>query len=309
MSSNGSLPTRDQILVEALERRLELLVFPDGRIEPVVPLWHFTSESALEGILSNRCIWAKHYLETNDATELRVADDVIRVQAKELLNETRSGTLEHFVRHFDNARISQISDFFCASFSEDERVAAQWIAYGDGGRGVAIGFNLRGIHDVVPRTYGASSGVAKLIYADHGSTVRAGMTRILELTDAAVARYPWIADRLRLEGCKWLLRLSGVYTIQLKDASFFAEKECRLLHILPRDPQLEGPLLPVLRQVRAETRTVVEYPLCKGDGRPPITGVVVGPKATTAEERSIRQLVARFGGADIPVSRSTVPLR
>lgn len=103
-------------------------------------LYHYCSLSAFMSIVQNKCIWLSDTRYTNDALEVRVFDDTVWAALSDLLNDNditvqEANTFWKVYKH--NNTVGYIS-----CFSETGDLLSQWRAYGDDGRGVAIGINF-----------------------------------------------------------------------------------------------------------------------------------------------------------------------
>jgi hypothetical protein len=116
--------------------------------KPEKPLYHYTTQSGLLGIIKDRQIWATHTQYLNDRREFLHAVDLVRAEIQRLLDEqnTRLGealaTRAEALNRMHNALSlspEHINVCVC-SFSEDSDSLSQWRAYG-GSSGFAIGFS------------------------------------------------------------------------------------------------------------------------------------------------------------------------
>lgn len=124
--------------------------------DPKLPsvLYHYCSVNTLISIIENHNIWLSDAEKTNDYTEMKwlfskfqevIDEDVLSYQTiydNELLKivkETACNAVENLLSK--QALISKNSKSFLICFSEARDLLSQWRAYGDDGKGVAIGFN------------------------------------------------------------------------------------------------------------------------------------------------------------------------
>jgi hypothetical protein len=111
---------------------------------PTEPLYHYTDETALRGILQKQAFWCFSHAQQKDPTEfeyaLRVAMDVLR----------RQGASDDFFRHqfaecvIDMLQVNKPSgpfEFYLFSVSRHRNHGPQWQAYGQAGTGYAIGLS------------------------------------------------------------------------------------------------------------------------------------------------------------------------
>jgi hypothetical protein len=129
------IPKKRAILNEVLSRT------------PDKPLYHYTTQKGLLGIIKNREIWATHTQYLNDRREFLHAVDLVREEIKKLLDQETSNGSRQPVREQVLLRMQQsvsmspegINVCVC-SFSEESDSLSQWRAYG-GSSGFAIGFS------------------------------------------------------------------------------------------------------------------------------------------------------------------------
>jgi hypothetical protein len=116
--------------------------------KPEKPLYHYTTQTGLLGIIRDRQIWATHTQYLNDRREFLHAVDLVRGEIQRLLNEQNarqgeasSTRTEALNRLHDGISLSPEHINVCVcSFSEDSDSLSQWRAYG-GSSGFAIGFS------------------------------------------------------------------------------------------------------------------------------------------------------------------------
>jgi hypothetical protein len=110
---------------------------------PPKTLYHYTTGVGLRGILQSGVIWLTDIFALNDPSELRHSVN----HAEALLHlEARTGhpAATVFAKRFAEIMMdapSAVAHFFVASFSENGDDLGQWRAYGDDGRGIALGFD------------------------------------------------------------------------------------------------------------------------------------------------------------------------
>jgi len=136
-------------------------------------LYHYCSVEAFLSIIKNKCIWLSDADSTNDNRELNyVFYDFEKVLDKCLQDlDSKYDELKPIIKRLSlevmkkllsqKIPASQYTKHFLCCFSEAQDLLSQWRAYGDDGKGVAIGFNSRQISKMVcDETY----GFTKVIY-------------------------------------------------------------------------------------------------------------------------------------------------
>src|ERR1700685_1196369 len=119
------------------------LLLEQSQSTPAVPLYHYTGEDSLRGILLNQRIWCFSHLHQSDSTEFEYALSVARRVIKEV-----GVSSDFFTKHFcacldDLLEVNGLAgpfDFYLFSVSRHRDDVRQWRKYGKDGRGYAIGF-------------------------------------------------------------------------------------------------------------------------------------------------------------------------
>jgi len=121
---------------------------------PPGPLYHYTTQSGLQGIIENKCIWATHTQYLNDQSEythavkiiLEVINDCIADSTFEPIHASLVDIKEglHDIE-FDNVCV--------CSFSENGDSLSQWRAYGGPTSGYSIGLDYMFMHKVVNHSH------------------------------------------------------------------------------------------------------------------------------------------------------------
>ncbi len=117
-------------------------------------IYHYTVPQGLRGILKEGVMWATHLNYMNDPLEIRYGHDLCKNVLLEA-ESTSSGKaqdlaqfgLEAFEEFSDPSRAYTMA--YCVSFTESRDKLAQWRAYANSGRGIAIGFDFAGLGDVL----------------------------------------------------------------------------------------------------------------------------------------------------------------
>lgn len=127
------------------------------------PVYHYTSQTGLLGIISKKSIWATAINYLNDTLEFEYAMKLIKEELKWLSKQIKNGefgNVEEEINCFKMIHslfefsISQqfIKDnfyIFVASFSENGDLLSQWRAYCPENSGFNLGFDLNLVKDVV----------------------------------------------------------------------------------------------------------------------------------------------------------------
>jgi hypothetical protein len=118
------------------------LLARDARDHVTAPLYHYTDAAGLEGIIKNQQFWFTSYTHLNDPSEIAYGMAI----ASELLSDIGQASdprIKIFCDMvndlFTHENMKGAFGFFIASFSRERDDLGQWRAYGDNGRGFALG--------------------------------------------------------------------------------------------------------------------------------------------------------------------------
>ena len=119
-----------------------------GRHLPTGLIYHYCDATALLNILKTRRVWATSTKYLNDTTELLAFSADMRMHAdrhrKTAAGEALSDIVDFYWIASDMRQTQTIGmDRFACCFSTDGDLLSQWRAYGNDGRGYAIGFEPR----------------------------------------------------------------------------------------------------------------------------------------------------------------------
>lgn len=281
------------ILNEVLSRR------PDR------PLYHYTRQSGLLGIIGKRQIWATHSQYLNDRREYKHALGLVCEEIERLLVSANHESRSVLQKMKEGISGNESINVCVCSFSEERDSLSQWRAYGAGTSGFAIGFSDDCLAAVTRKL---DWFLAPCIYdlSEQRVLIKSLVEEVLE---ESMERKN--TTETELEKKYWARGASlGAYlhryALILKDPSFREEREWR---IISRPLMCERELF----DFREGSSLLVPYykvPL-DGDGLAfRVHEVVVGP--TPDEERSkgsVRSFLVRHGLADVPVAVSSVPYR
>lgn len=204
-------------------------------------LYHYCSATSLLGILNTRSLWMTHISSLNDRYEVQwflslVRDSFFRQPGvtesatKSLESEIRAGIANH--------------EAYVACLSGQPSAIPQWMAYGDNGSGVCIGFSRKiiaaghGFPDRPSRTADPEDVVKVIESGDENEMERLAASPLIARVsyDEATARD--CADRLvcamlsqRPKDWKggWAFELAFLLAMFFKKAEFAYEDEFRLI--------------------------------------------------------------------------------
>ena len=269
--------------------------------KPEKPLYHYTTQRGLLGIINERKIWATHTQYLNDRREFLHAVDLVRGEIDRLLTTGQTvaqiGALGK-MREMLTQSPEGINVCVC-SFSEASDSLSQWRAYG-GSSGFAIGVSQDVLKAAVEKQ---KFSLAKCIY-DPATQVDIVQALVGEVLDEYVSKDPgiegWQPDgedaQMFWDTGGNLLNYLYTYAPMLKDRAFEEEREWRII---------SSPILAHNFDYREGRSLIIPYyrfPLWEEGQRTEIHEIMVGP--TQDIDRSIKSVRKMIMGRNVIGDRS-----
>jgi hypothetical protein len=271
--------------------------------KPEKPLYHYTTQKGLLGIINDRQIWATHTQYLNDRREFLHAVDLVRGEIQRLLDEHNIGLgaasvprMEALNRMRETLSMSPEHINVCVcSFSEDGDSLSQWRAYG-GSSGFAIGFSPEILGGAVEKQ---QFFLAQCIYDPRAQQdiVRALVEEVLE---EHLSKHPVTEDK-EFDEVFWntggnFLTYLYRYAPMLKNQSFAEEREWRII---------STPIFAQRLDYREGRSLIIPYyrlPLWEDSQKTEIYEIIVGP--TRDVERSIKSVSRMIKGRHVTKDRN-----
>jgi Protein of unknown function (DUF2971) len=290
-----------------------------------VPLYQYTGWSGLCGIIESQSVWFTDYRHLNDPSELvhgvMVAHEVLAALAQGA--DRRVGLFlqmvgdllvpENFVGNLD---------FFTASFSKQRDDLGQWRAYGENGRGFALGLapkmfevadgtglQANEMSFVGPVLYDRQEIFRQEIFARHKRAIAAASSIFLA---AAEAHAGLLQDKN--VGMPFMRRMANELIaspliwncMTSKHVAYENEREVRLV-LMGQTSNLSPYVKTRLRG--SETVPYIAHPFrIRETGA--IHEIVVGPAAAADAEEQVERMLTSHGVApSVPITRSEIPYR
>lgn len=277
------------------------------------PLYHYTTQSGLLGIVRSREMWVTHTQYLNDRREFVHAVDLVREEIQRLLGASTgdSSRTESLARMEQALQLTPESINVCVcSFSEDEDSLSQWRTYGAGTSGFAIGFpaELLTAAAAVKQWY-----LAPCVYEplQRREIVRSLVEEVVEenLSGAASNGMDEEMRSVHLQLGGNLLAYLYRYAPILKDESFRAEREWRVIS----RPLINSSRSFDFREGRTLLIPYSKFPLSGENLKFRLHKIVIGPTRDEARSRSsVVNFLMHEGvlrGTEAPVEISKVPYR
>lgn len=145
---------------------------------PDHPLYHYTGEQALKGILSNEKLWCFGHQYQRDIQEFLYSLNIARSVIKDVGESDDRPTREFckcLLDVLDNNSFTDTFEFYLFSLSRHADDPQQWREYGDAGRGFAIGFApmlFEPTQNSLNEQANENLYVSRVLYGDEHTTAR-----------------------------------------------------------------------------------------------------------------------------------------
>jgi hypothetical protein len=271
-------------------------------------IFHYCRPEAFIEIVRGRSIWLSASYTMNDSTERSWGYSVFQKVAKALEPDTGP----EFISQIAAPVIAgdHYSMLMIGCFSLDADVLSQWRAYGDDGRGFAIGFS--------PNAIQAPAKQLRVLYEEDAQIqeLTSNLRHIYQFEKSKGFKFD---DQFRSH----LFHL-GLDLCAYKNPAFREEREIRLAHICgmnrdaktaiplgargPRGERLSDPLTIHFRIVKGVVVPYVVMDYTNGGTASPIREIVLGPRNENAE-LNIEMFLNTLSVPNVTVRRSKVPYR
>jgi len=193
-------------------------------------LYHYTTWSGFQGILSSQQFYFRAHHCTNDPAELTSVDDIMIDIAKDLLRTVAPPLrrpLVAFLRDLPGRGIGKVAKVYLACFSLARDKPSQWFSYADHGKGVCLGLKVLH-HEEAPSS---KLGSLPVVYDEDRSRSSVGekFRRVIDCHDSFGRAYR--KGYARGEPAVWsaLMRIAAVASIGAKKPAWSSEEEWRTM--------------------------------------------------------------------------------
>jgi hypothetical protein len=292
----------------------EQLLAEQDETTPEEPLYHYTGEAALKGILSNERIWCFSHLHQRDQTEFAYSLAIARRIIKEI-GRSEDFFTHHFCGCLDdllqNNSLTDTFEFYMFSLSRHSDDACQWMEYGHAGRGFSIGFApALFLPDETDLKEQANENlhVGRVIYGDEATARRHRrvIERATEITSRYANAHPDAVRRVR--PVPYLRSIvDEVIASQLiwncltaKSLCYADEREVRYVLL-----NLRGKFDPHRKLFDGKAYIEVKLPLRQPGS---LVEILLGPCALEGAEEKLAEFLEAHGYPAIPMRRSSAVL-
>jgi len=137
------------------------------RVQPIPQIvYHYTDWNGLRGILDDGTLRCGDIFYLNDPSELRhgVSASLDLFRAGNALSDW--GRFGEDLKRSLSSNLGQIANIFILCFSQKWDDLSQWRAYGENGRGYAIGFDGRAIESAFAKEFALQAQTFPITYSD-----------------------------------------------------------------------------------------------------------------------------------------------
>lgn len=295
-------------LHERLDRLTASLEQDAARAAVPATLFHYTTSAGLRGITATGTLRLCDLFTMNDPTEMRHGVRyVVNALQEAAAKGHRAAKLFawQFAEHL-NQNLERISRQFVTCFTPVGDDLGQWRAYGENGKGFAIGFDgpkMEAAFHELPHLNGTFAVNYRVdLLREAAEKIVHEALKVLEFPTGRKYDGPTISaflQALSVETSNAIL-----YTAMLfKHPAYSVEREYRFHHVRPMDDE---------HGIRTNgTRSYIELPW-KSKNANRLTHVILGPATEKEEARRFVECCLAAGGIEpreIKIELSTIPYR
>ncbi len=270
--------------------------------------FHYTDIHGLIGILESGTLRLCSYRTMNDSMELKWS---IEHKLKALQSNSNTAFQHEFLNKIRDCLEVFPLHAYMTCFSSEKDLLSQWRAYGDDGKGVAIGFNLA--ETVFENKWPTYEPNVSDLYAGYFDVRYDNEEHFGIPMDAYVSifnDYSGIVEKepLRMESVANAMAHTLVHnSVAYKHPAFKEEKECRILNLTyqANNHAFVGTTSDIkFKASGSKLTSYFEYKFQKGI----VTEIVLGPKS----EIDINELglfLQKYGYEDIVITNSSASYR
>lgn len=321
MLSKGSFPKPFHNAVKAFQEKVDAKLESQQEADKVEqPLYQYTTAARLKDIFETEQLWFTDYRFHNDPDEFlyekKLALEVLDTFAAAAQNNFAKQLIESVRSILTSDKLDSALHVFLACFTRKRDDLGQWRAYGDNGRGFAIGFAspMFAIEDSALKTHIHKIYLGSVVYdrtealSRHREAIDWAKAEFLEaarlhshLMKLSVNRDAFVKEmRTSLIASPLIW-----YSLTAKHHSYRDEDEVRQVLLGAGDH-----LKPYI-QTRVRGSEIVPYIAAPWRVRDAgmIKEIVVGPAASLGAEEAVIAMLRSYGVSDVPVKRSEIPYR
>ncbi len=267
-------------------------------------VYHYCSVESFLNIVKSNTLWLSDAKYMNDTYEAKWLDKIVAKIIQELKSDNIL-KVEKFEIEYTKLNHGDSKKYFFISFSEEEDMLSQWRGYADDGRGVAIGFDLKNIHEYdISTSYNSGNGQtkaeistvgwSKIAYVENtendiGKKIKNGIMSTLE--DSSINN---------IKDYALFIKESNIL---FKNPYFKEEKEVRLIYSPDNNIETDPSITICGRDFRYSDGQIIPYNKICFSPNLPIVNIKLGSKCKL-KENNIEDFLATYGFPNTNVDRS-----
>ena len=321
MLSKDALPKQFQDAAKAFQEKVDAKLEGQQKADGVEqPLYQYTTAAGLKGIFETEQLWFTDYRFQNDPDEFlygkQLALEVLDTFAVAAPNNYAKQLIESVRSILTSDKLGSALHVFLACFSRKRDDLGQWRAYGDNGRGFAIGFAppMFAIEDPAFQTHIEKMYLGSVVYdqTEALSRHREAIGWALDEFLAAARLYPHLMkSSVKRDAFLQEMRTSLIaspliwYSLTAKHHAYRDEDEVRQVLLGAGDD-----LKPYI-QTRVRGSEIVPYVAAPWRVRKKgmIKEIIIGPAASFGAEEAVIAMLRSCGIDGVKVTRSEIPYR
>jgi hypothetical protein len=265
--------------------------------KPGLELFQYSRSATLKSVTEKKKLWATSHLYLNDPTEFKHGMEIFLSSLLNVFDKTFSD--KSFIHTLFEELYKDVNDppikFFISSFTENEDLLSQWRGYGDGGSGLAMGFNPNAI---LHEDSAANAFWAQVIYDDalKNKIVAAIMVEVSKIIATWVKLDPITLKNVIVDFLVAFIQIATVHSLKFKHKSWSEEKEWRYVELV---------FPSVNRQIFTRDRGSDLVEFVEVDLKPNfLKSVVVGPRSNFINQKNA---IFTLCGNTIVIKKSEIP--
>lgn len=277
-------------------------------------LYHYCDANALMSIVEKNFIWLSSLRSMNDTGELEFFRAVAIPAVRRRIADHRPEDGFQFHASVESA------EYYAACFSTQSDDLYQWQAYGQKGKGFAVGFDSDALCPYSPHGFELSKiGYVQAPMRNAGPTL--GISRVKYSTVQEIRKYAEIVAELVLDneyagqiGIHSIVNVINVLSAVIKNSKFTAENEFRLLYAPtishPQNGESAAEISGALtqRKWRSGAHGITPY-FEYGSVTPAIREIVLGPNCPEKDGAHLLDFLYSHGLTTVKIVNSEATLR
>lgn len=268
--------------------------------------FHYTDIHGLLGILESQTLRMCSHRTMNDSMELKWS---IEQKLSFIEHDCKTEVQHELLREVRKCIGSLPLNSYMTCFSSESDLLSQWRAYGDDGKGVAIGFSLAKDKNLPTSTFPVVSDLEQSYFGffdvQYGTELEESILpfecyiRVFNDYIESYTKHP-SKKEYYVNTMSELLLKSSMFS---KNPAFQEEKESRILRLIFRDKDIDLPKIK-FKVTGKKLTSYLEYEFNKST----VSEIMLGPKSEI-DKNELNLFLQKHGYEDIIISRSSASYR